>query len=79
MILKGEIMDWCDVDDVLYEGDKKDILALRCPDCGRRFKYVYSPRTKNMEIRCSGCGYFSRAYGNIVPNCYRLLGEQAVV
>ena len=72
-------MDWYDIDDVLYDGNKEEILALKCPDCGRRFSFAYFPKTKNMEIRCKGCGYFSRAYGDVIPNCYKLLGEQAVV
>lgn len=73
------IMDWYDVDDVLYEGRREDISKLKCPDCGGRIQFEYFPLSQNLQVECHNCGYFSRAYGGIIPNCYKFFGEKHVV
>lgn len=65
-------MDWSDVDDILYDGEKEEIMRLKCPDCGGRIHYVYYPEGKELEVSCKSCGYFSRSHGGPVPNCYKL-------
>ena len=70
-------MDWCDVDDILYDGSKEEILNLRCPDCGGSIQFEYYPSSQNLKVECHHCGYFSKAYGGTVPNCYKLFLEKS--
>jgi len=68
--------DWRDVDDVLFFGDKEDILNLRCPDCGCSIEYRACEVSESIEIRCRRCGYISRARGIPEnPACVRYFGE----
>lgn len=68
-------MDWYDVDDILYDGQKKDIEQLVCPDCGGKIHFDYSPQSKALQVRCLSCGYLSRQHGDIIPNCYKIFGS----
>jgi uncharacterized protein YbaR (Trm112 family) len=74
-------MDWNDVNDVLFEGSKKQIEALFCPDCGGFLEYHYSSSTKEMTLRCTGrCGHLEKMHGLFeVPNCAALLGDRKVI
>lgn len=69
-------MDWYDVDDILYDGTKEEILKLRCPDCGGTIKYSYEKSCNSFTVLCESCGYLSRSHGGPIPNCYRLFGEK---
>jgi len=68
--------DWYDVDDVLFFGSKEDILNLCCPDCGGEIEYSGSEEYSAIGIKCSSCGYGSRAH-KIPENisCFKYFGE----
>ncbi len=72
-------MDWYDVEAVLFDGDKKDIEKLRCPDCGGNISFSYYPEVKSFEVSCLSCGYLSKGYGGDVPNCYKYFGERDTI
>lgn len=72
-------MDWCDIDDILLDGDKETISKIVCPECGSKISYKYSEKYGNMEIKCSGCGYLSRASGFPFPNCVKYFGNSNIV
>lgn len=42
LIKMGRIMDWYDVDDILYYGTKEEISNLKCPACGGKINLNYS-------------------------------------
>jgi hypothetical protein len=74
-------MDWNDVDQTLFEGTKKEIQNLRCPDCGGFLEYHYYPKAKEMILRCTGeCGCLEQLHKiNTVPNCLTFFGENYVI
>ena len=67
-------MDWYDVEDILYDGTKEEIQALRCPDCGGNISYNYDPTARRFSIMCKACGMLSVSHGGEIPNCYRFIG-----
>ena len=72
-----EIKDWDDVEEVLCDGSREEILSLRCPDCGGAIEYRGSKTCSSFEMRCRSCGYISRGHG--VPSdiaCVRFFGGQ---
>ncbi len=56
-------MDWYDVDDIIYEGTKEQVQALRCPECNHSIEIDYSEESHSMTVRCLGCGYIARSTG----------------
>ena len=62
-------MDWNDVEEIIFNGDKQQVDSLRCPDCGNRIEITVSKleRYNTIEIRCNGCGYLSRGFGGPMP------------
>lgn len=76
LIKMGRIMDWYDVDDILYDGTKEEISNLKCPACGGKIKYTYSKSSNCFTISCKACGYLSKAHGGPIPNCYRFFGKE---
>lgn len=72
-------MDWCDVDDILIDGDKDSISKIVCPECGSKIKYQYDRNNSSMKIECDSCGYLARASGYPFPNCVRFFGDSAIV
>lgn len=73
---KVGIMDWYDVDDVLYDGTKEEISKLKCPDCGGNIKYSYTKSCECFTISCKSCGHLSISHGSPTPNCYLFFGEE---
>ncbi len=61
-------MDWYDIDDILYDGDKEQIAKLKCPDCNGRISYSYSGKSRAFSVTCNKCGYISGAHGSPKPN-----------
>jgi ribosomal protein S27AE len=74
-------MGWDDVNDVLFEGSKKRIEELLCPDCGGFLEYHYSSSVKEMTLKCTGkCGHLEKMHGlPEVPNCATLLGNHKII
>jgi len=68
--------DWEDVQEILYFGSRKDILSLRCPDCGKEIHYTACPEYSAIDIKCDGCGRVLLAHK--VPDnlaCVKYFGE----
>ena len=76
---KADSMDWYDVYDVLYDGDKSAIEKLRCPDCGCNIYFRYTGEARAFTVICYGCGHYSKGNGGPMPNCAKLLGDSAVI
>lgn len=68
--------DWCDVEDILYDGEKEDIEKIVCPDCGEKIQYRYSEDVGIFEIRCIHCGHISRETGAPKPKCVEYFGTE---
>lgn len=68
--------DWYDVEDILYDGAKKDIERIVCPDCGKKIQYRYFSESGSFEVRCIHCGHISRATGSPMPKCVEYFGEE---
>jgi len=67
-------MNWDDVDDIIYDGTEEQINAVKCPECGGDLKLSYFPLTRNVEIRCFGCGTLIRAHGASKTPNFALIG-----
>ena len=67
-------MDWDDVEDILYDGDMEQILALRCPGCGEKLWYSFYIDT--FRSGCVNCGVLRIGHKSPVPNCVEFFGEQ---
>ena len=67
-------MDWETVEEILYDGKKEQINAVRCPDCGGTIYFTFSDECDSIEIGCKHCGRISRGYKSPVPNCVRYFG-----
>jgi len=66
-------MTWDDVEDVLFDGTKEQIDAVKCPECGGELKFTYVPATRNMVILCKSCHIITRSHGvKTIPNFARL-------
>ena len=57
------MMNWEDVDDILFDGTEEEIDAVKCPECDGNLKFSYFPKTRNMETVCLDCGTVIRAHG----------------
>lgn len=69
-------MTWYDIDDILYDGTKKEMDKVLCPDCSSKISYRYSDNPRGFEVRCAGCGYLSRSMGGDRPNCVDIFGNE---
>lgn len=66
-------MDWQDIENVLFDGSQKDILALRCPSCDGKLNYSYCEVGRTLVFGCSSCGHIERDTGcHTIPNCSRV-------
>ncbi|MEG1567832.1 MAG: hypothetical protein RR347_09130 [Anaerovoracaceae bacterium] len=72
-------MNWDDIDNILYDGDKTSMQGARCPDCGKNIGYKYTESTGLFEVRCDSCGYYSRASKSPMPNCVLYFGSEATI
>ena len=65
-------MTWDDVDEILFDGTKEQILAVKCPECGGDLVFSYFKETRGRETGCLGCHTFSRGYRAYkVPNFFK--------
>jgi ribosomal protein S27E len=75
-------MDWDDLDHVLYDGTKEEILKVRCPDCGGKISFQYFEREglkSSFTIKCSGCYTLSKGCGGPKPNCAEFFGNEYTI
>ena len=63
-----------DIDDIIFDGTEEQINAVKCPECGGDLKLSYFPLTRNVEIRCYGCGTVIREHGVSEEPKFALLG-----
>ena len=65
-------MSWEDVDEILLDGTKEQILDVKCPDCCGDLEFDYSSNTREMETFCARCGTLIRSHGmSHEPNFYK--------
>ena len=69
-------MTWYDVEDILYDGNKRDMDNITCPDCQGNISVKYDEEVKAMEIRCHGCGHIERLHGGEIPKFYSIFGKE---
>ncbi len=67
-------MDWDDVMDILYDGDKEQISDVRCPACGGKLWYSFYIDT--FKCGCKNCGLESIGHKSPVPNCVNFFGKK---
>lgn len=74
----GLIMDWFDVEDVLFDCTSKDqIDKLRCPDCGGKLRVVYNSEFQSLTIKCAKEGHMWIGHGcEDEPNFCDLVGAE---
>lgn len=61
-------MDRLEMENILYDGTKKEIENARC-ECGGIPNYYFSHDT--FTICCNKCGLVSRYIKSPVPNCIK--------
>jgi len=49
------MMDWDDVDEILFDGTEEQIRDIKCPECGGKIEFSYCHETRGTETRCLGC------------------------
>lgn len=74
-------MDWYDVEDMLLDGTKKEISALRCPDCGEKLSFSFSKHDGSslgtLRVFCLSCrriDILHKIQGT--PNCVQYFGNE---
>lgn len=74
-------MDWDEINDILFEGSKKQIEEVLCPDCRGFIEFHYSSVNNEMNLKCTGeCGHLEKMHGlSGVPNCAIFLGSDYVI
>jgi DNA-directed RNA polymerase subunit RPC12/RpoP len=63
-----------DAIDVLFDGNKDEMEALRCPRCGSPYTYIYSSKSHAMDVNCS-CGGTVMIKLYFEPNCVKIFGN----
>lgn len=69
-------MDFDSIVDILFDGEKKDMEAILCPECGGTIKYEIGQENQSMRVVCTNCGSGVRM-GKLaeIPNCKQLFGD----
>ncbi|MCO7121923.1 hypothetical protein NIA71_08160 [Ihubacter massiliensis] len=71
---------WEDIDDILFDGNKDEIAALRCPECGGTLKFVFNKKTMGSVLECTACGAGQRGNGAAyVPNAVKYFGKSITI
>jgi hypothetical protein len=70
-------LDWDDINVFLFDGTKKQIQSLRCPDCRGRLQFHFYPEIREFHLRCIGeCGHIELCHKtDRIPNCFRFFGN----
>ena len=69
-------MNWYDVEDILFNGSREEMLNLSCPDCIGNISVKYDEEVRGMEIRCMRCGHIERLHGGEIPKFYSFFGRE---
>lgn len=70
-------MDWDDVEEILFEGTREQILKLRCPDCEGIIEYEFDKIYCTFKVKCIDCGTWIKGCKVISePKCAIIYGSK---
>jgi hypothetical protein len=73
-------MDWDDVEEVLFDGNKEQIDSVRCPDCGGSISFEFNEHYRTFKTACLNCGAWSKGCKAAdKPRCAEIYGNKAVL
>lgn len=49
-------MTWDEMDDVIFDGTKKEVNNLKCPDCNTKIYIQYTAKWAALTYGCKKCG-----------------------
>ena len=69
-------MNFDDIIDILFDGDKKQMESVCCNKCGGRINYDIEENKSSMRIQCVQCGTRVNM-GKLaeIPNCLDIFGN----
>ncbi len=71
-----------DIDDILYNGTKEQILGIHCPDCGGNIRYsftCYGENESRFTTECVNCHTITIEHNGPEPNCVKFFGNECVL
>ncbi len=71
-----------DIDDILYNGTKDQILGIHCPNCGGIIRYsftYYGKRESRFTTECLNCHAITIEYNGPEPNCVKYFGKKYIL
>ena len=73
-------MDWTDVDEILFDGTKKEIENVRCVECNNALKYEFDEEYHTFTVWCHNCRLIIKGCkAHYKPNCAIFFGNKAIL
>lgn len=74
------MMNWDDIEIILCNGSKEEILNIRCPNCLDYIEFEFFIKSNALTYKCTECGVIIKGHGYMqVPNCVEYFGIKATI